>query len=259
MDRLESFSGTRIWAMLKGSRGDDLEQATAKREAALGQLAVAGARRDAAARDLATIRRQLDALGDVDAQLETARQAKEQYLLATQAPDAARLMRLAEERGHLGAQVRELDEAIAAGRAAQAALAAMDSELSTASGWSTYDTFFGGGIIASSIKHSHMDKAAQLSRDADERLATFARELGDVAVASTGASLELSQGTRFLDVWFDNIFTDFSVRGRIKDAQTTATRAHDAVAAQTSECVRRIADVRARLAAIDAERAAALG
>ncbi len=73
------------------------------------------------------------------------------------------------------------------------------------------------------------------------------------------SSLELSQGTRFLDVWFDNIFTDFSVRGRIKDAQAKATRAHDAVAARTSECVRRIAEVRARLAAIDAERAAALG
>ena len=44
-------------------------------------------------------------------------------------------------------------------------------------------------------------------------------------------SLEMGGLTRFLDIWFDNIFTDLSVSSRIKDAKATTADAQRAVAA----------------------------
>lgn len=62
--------------------------------------------------------------------------------------------------------------------------------LSSADGWSTYDTFFGGGMISSVIKHDRMDDASTVLRRADlalgrarERVASARRAVADVGVA----------------------------------------------------------------------------
>ena len=43
----------------------------------------------------------------------------------------------------------------------------------------------------------------------------LARELADVGVRSTVERLQVDGLTRTFDVWFDNIFTDWSVKSRI--------------------------------------------
>ena len=70
VERLESFSPSRIWASLKGSRDTDLDRESTEVERARFAVAEAEAesRRDAARRDCDAAQAQLDALGDVDAQ-----------------------------------------------------------------------------------------------------------------------------------------------------------------------------------------------
>ena len=92
-------------------------------------------------------------------------------------------------------------------------------ELGSADGWSAYDTWFGGGLISSSLKHGRIDEAGRRIEQAQQALADFARELADVQqVSALRADLGITPMTRTFDVWFDNIFSDLSVRRSIKES-----------------------------------------
>jgi len=258
VEKLESFSGARIWAMLKRTRDADLARESAEAEAARGKAAEAKLRYDSARAAHDDLQRRLDATTHVDADLAAAMRAKEEFLISSGSPQAVRLTEIAAERGRLQSEQKELAEAIQAGQRAQTKLDALNHELSTASGWSTYDTFFGGGLISSAIKHDHMDAAADLSRAADRALSDYRRELGDVDMAGVDGSLAMSSGTRFLDVWFDNIFTDLHVRSMIKDAQQKAATIGTQVSLSLTACQRRLRETRTQLEGLDRERASIL-
>lgn len=115
---------------------------------------------------------------------------------------------------------REVAEAVVAGHEAMSGLADALSVLRSADGWSDWDTFAGGGFISSSIKHDRMDRASGLIKRAQAALVAFGRELDDLGLP--GIVLPSTDGlTRGLDIWFDNIFTDLGVRGRIKSSLTS--------------------------------------
>jgi hypothetical protein len=104
--------------------------------------------------------------------------------------------------------------------------------LGSAGNWSTYDTWFGGGTISSYVKHDRLDKAYVAARMADESLAALRRELADAGGAGAVVpSLDIDGLTRFIDVWFDDIFTDISVSSRISDAKESTRSAQHGVAA----------------------------
>ena len=91
VEKLESFSPTRIWAGLRGSRDADLAREQAEQQAAAyavalaeSRLAQARAEHDAAAATLA-------ALGDVAARREGALAAKERLLTVSGGADGAEL------------------------------------------------------------------------------------------------------------------------------------------------------------------------
>lgn len=259
---LESLSGAHIWSVLKGSHGSDIERAAARASATVGLAVTAKARYERAIAQAETARRDLAALGDVDAQLGAVRAAKEKYLTATTSPKAAQLLQLASERGRLTAEAVELNQAIAAGESALAALDLLAGELASASGWSTWDTYFRGGLISTSFKHSHMDAAAALSARVDEALATFGRELADVTTpAGTGvaATLAMSKGTRLIDGWLDNIVTDWSVGRQIGAARGQEATVRAQVVSRVADCRRQRDAVIGRLRAAEAERLSLLG
>jgi hypothetical protein len=61
-----------------------------------------------------------------------------------------------------------------------------------------------------------------------------------------------------VDVWFDNIFADFSVRGRIKDAQANVDWPVRVVFDVSARLRRRGADIQTRLTEIGTERLAVM-
>jgi len=86
------------------------------------------------------------------------------------------------------------------------ALPQVRDKLGSAPGWSTYDTYFGGGPISSLIKHSRLDEAAHAAVCAGRCLAVLQTELADVpGVALTVPQLAVNGLARFVNVWFDNI------------------------------------------------------
>ena len=252
VERLESFSPTRIWAGLTGRRDTDLDREAAERDAARYALAEVQARLATARWDADAFADQVRGLGDVEGRYRSALAAKDAWVRDHDPASGERLATLAEERGGLEAEDHELAEAHAAGCRARDSLLEADRLLGSAGGWSTWDTFGGGGLVTDMMKYGRIDEATAQLRRADEALHAFSRELADVRMAAV-RGVEVGEMTRMFDVWFDNIFSDWAVRDRIRDAAERTGRAIAAVDAALHDISARGRLVQARVAEIAAE------
>lgn len=234
---LESFSPARIWATLRGSRDTDLDRERAEQQAAEYAVARAETLLASATDEVRRAEAELAALGDVDARRRRALAAMDEWLRASGSPRGPELERCASETAAAQAEQGEVREAVEAAAAAAAALAGAQQALGSAGGWATYDTFFGGGMLTDMMKYDRMDASQQALHHADGALRRLARELADVGVRSTVERLQVDGLTRTFDVWFDNIFTDWSVKSRISEAS-----------AHTDQAARLVHDLRVRLA-----------
>jgi len=255
VDKLEGLSLTRVLAALRGAREDALARERAEADAARYQVAQAKARQESVEREQQAAQARLAALSGAPDAYAALLDEKESHLRAADDPRAARLLELAGERGALAAEVREIGEARAAAVAAARALDTVAEHLSSARSWSAYDTFFNGGLLSSVIKHDRMDAAARAAAEADQCLLALRTELADVGgLGATAPQLAIDGLTRFLDIWFDNIFTDFAVRERILQAQDNVAHSRQVVADVSRRLEVRETDDQRRLAANEQER-----
>ncbi|WP_090855059.1 hypothetical protein [Nocardioides lianchengensis] len=211
---LESFSPARIWATLRGERATRLSTEQAEHQAAEYAAARAEAAVSFAREELDAARAALGALGDVEARLAAALDATEQRLRDAGGPLAEELTANGAELGTVRSERTEVGEADDAATAALEQLEQASQMLRRAKDWSTYDTFFGGGMLSSAMKYERVEDAEELLRAADRALKRLSVELADVGLADT-PRLAVEGMTRTFDVWFDNIFTDWSIRDRI--------------------------------------------
>jgi hypothetical protein len=114
------------------------------------------------------------------------------------------------------------------------------------------------GARGTELERERAALAVDLARTVDRALARFRRELGDVRLDAVTGSLDLSAGTRFVDSWFDNIFTDLSVGSRISAARDHAERLRQTVVRAVAECSTQLANVERRDAQLQEERSTIL-
>ncbi len=131
-------------------------------------------------------------------------------------PEGMELAQKEEEvRKKLYSQKKELEEAImAANRVYELAKAALD-QYKSAKSWATYDTFFRGGLISDLVKYDKIDNAAAMVSQLQSAINRMAKELKDVKIAFDSNLNHIDGSTRFFDIAFDNIFTDWSVRDKL--------------------------------------------
>jgi hypothetical protein len=253
VQRLESYSTTRIWAALRGSRDADLDRELAEQQAAEYAVARAESWLRVAREEAQRATGELAALGDVAAQRRRALAAKEAWLTTADPEVGRELSRLADEIARTRATLAEVLEAAVAAERAAVRLDAALRMLGSAGDWATYDTFLGGGMLGDAVKYDRMDKAQRLLHDADQALRHLAVELQDVG-ASAVERLAVDGLTQTFDVWFDNIFSDWSVRSRIADATRKAARTADAVQEIRTRLARQERDLSEREASCVARR-----
>ena len=142
---------------------------------------------------------------------------REQLLQHLTGAEGIRLTELENEREAIVSAITEIREAKgAASRAESTARSALDA-LKSAGNWATYDVIAGDGIISHMAKYNHIDNAERIIYSLSSQLRTLKSELADVSgIAVTGLN-EISSSQRAVDFWFDNIFTDLSVRGKIQN------------------------------------------
>jgi hypothetical protein len=222
VDRLESMSWSRIASAVRGRRSTDLERERAEREAARYQVA--------------------------HAEALTAQE------WSSSDPDLVhRLAVVAERRGALLAEDREAREAHAAGLAARNLLLEARRTLGSAGSWATWDTFGGGGLLTDMVKYDRLDRVAALLREADGALTAFSRELADLDLGGVGG-VQVDGLTRTFDIFFDNVFSDWAVRSRIREAEVRVAQTLVSVEALLQELTLRGLRYADELAGLERER-----
>lgn len=228
VERLEGRSAARVWSALRGSREQDLERERAEAQAAAQAL-------DTQAREVERLReltvslaRRAEALEGADADYQS---ALEGVAGSGGAVDEVHAAAAAAELGRRR-ELREIEQARTAGRSALQGLLAAQQTLSSAGSWSTWDTFGGGGMLSSVMKHERLDEARQRLRVAGEGLTRFTRELDDLRMP--GISLpEFSDVVRGVDIWWDNVGIDLLVADQIRRTR----RAVDEAVARVEEAL----------------------
>lgn len=238
--RLESFSLTRVLTNLRGEHDDLLRREHAERETARLALLAVEERQRTALHDLQQVDDRLAALGDVEAEWHRVVDARERWVAATsEAPrpdpvdeastavipipesmphaDAEALADLIERRGVVEAELRDVDEALAAAHLAASKLAHAASVIGSAQSWSNYGTWFGGGMLASMYDHERLDDAAAVLREVDGVLSVLRRELSDLAGHGV-ADIHIDGWDRTFDAFLDNFFNDLAVDQRVRAA-----------------------------------------
>ena len=259
VERLEGLGLTAVLAAVRGTRTGALDRERAEEVAARYAVQTATVHLQALEARREAVDRRLAQLGDTAARREAATQAHAQAVRTSGHPQAAGLEAVLDELAEATAEASDLAQARDAGLRAATALEAALRELGSADSWSAYDTWFGGGLVSSAIKHERLDGAARRIVQAQDALVDLARELADVeSVTDLRADLGISPTARAFDVWFDNLFSDLSVRSSIKDSLERVEGASASVRETMLRLLVRSAALDERIAELSARRDALL-
>ena len=255
VERLEGFGLTAVLSAVRGTRTGALDRERAEEVTARHAVQTATGHLEAVQARSEAVDRRLVQLGDTEARRETAIEAHAQAVRASGHPNASALEAVLDEVAAVQAEAAELAEAREAGIRAVTALDAARRELGSADSWSAYDTWLGGGMVSSMMKHNRLDDAGTAIATAQDAIVDLARELADVeSVTGLRADLGISPTSRTFDVWFDNIFTDLSVRSSIKNSAEGVRAASEEVREAMARMTVRSALLDERLAELRARR-----
>lgn len=210
--RLEGISLTAMFHRVLGTQEDKLDKE--RQEFLAAKLKHDHCRASVASleREIVSLNTRLQRLGDPESEYNVLLTEKEKLII-----DEAekRLIDLIHQIVDSKAQRKELIEALESGRAALCELDTMISFLKSAKGWGTFD-LVGGGIIATAVKHSKLDKAKQCVHDVQDRLRRFHDEISDVeAGAGSDLVMEIDGFITFADYFFDGLIFDWVVQSKI--------------------------------------------
>lgn len=89
--------------------------------------------------------------------------------------------------------------------------------LSSAKNWGIYD-IVGGGMISSYVKQNKIDEAKTYMERLSYSIGNLNKELGDLNIEFLKTGLNINGLSYTFDIFLDNIFSDLSVQGEIKDS-----------------------------------------
>ncbi|QKS71203.1 hypothetical protein FLK61_31305 [Paenalkalicoccus suaedae] len=158
----------------------------------------------------------LETVRYADAEYRDILKRKEELILNTDSVWSEQLFRATEKEVELHGAMQEVNEAIEAGEDAYYSLRDASASLEKASNWSKVD-MFGGGMVTTYIKHSHIDDSKNATHRAERRLRQFNEELQDVK-NHFNIHVTIGEGLTFADYFFDNIFVDFAVHQKISSS-----------------------------------------
>ncbi|MCR9247068.1 MAG: hypothetical protein NXI31_18710 [bacterium] len=201
------------------------------------------------------LRAELEALAEVDDVYAELLTAKEALLRTRGGRSADQLVQSAESLGELSDELREVEEAAAAGREAVGELDAALEDLGSARSWGTFD-MLGGGVFVTMAKHGGIDRAQSHIERAQVHLRRFVRELEDVDVDGTGLEVDVGDFLRMADYFFDGLLVDWMVQSRIVNSIERAEETRRSVRRIVLRLDQRTLDLESRLATARKERRA---
>ncbi|MGL5152934.1 MAG: hypothetical protein ACRC7N_20445 [Clostridium sp.] len=115
----------------------------------------------------------------------------------------------------------EYGETITSGKDLLSDVSNILKSLGDADAFGTYDAWFGGGFIVSSMKHDYINDAKSAMKGMEKKLSCFlnkSKNLKNITF-NMPREINMSNTTIMFDMCCDNIFTDFSVLGDIRSSK----------------------------------------
>ncbi|WP_042142860.1 hypothetical protein [Paucisalibacillus sp. EB02] len=215
--KLEGLSITNIFSTISGTKYEKLDKE--KREVMAVQLQLEEAEKTISeiSASIMEVRKKLSEINLSELEYQELLKKKEQYIKESNSQYANQLYAISDQEGDVLAYVKELREAVTAGRYAKDALENAEKSLESAESWGTWD-MFGGGMLSTAMKHSSMDDASNYIHIAQTRMREFQKELLDIG-EMIEVDMDVSELLRFADFFFDGFIVDWMVQGRIQDSQ----------------------------------------
>jgi hypothetical protein len=251
--RLEGKSLHSVFYSILGNREKQLEKERQEYLTALLKRDEAAARVRAIESDRSTLINEARAWDGADLEYDALIREKEQLLLSAGDERARRLQELSDRQRSIDSELREVQEAEAAGTPALQALRDVELYLNKAANWGTWD-LFGGGTLATWAKHDNMDDAREALYRAQYALQKFSSELGDLG-RRVEWELDLGGLTTFADYFFDNLITDWVVQQRIHRSLDATREIGERVQQLIYDLSHRRNSLEAQLRAAESERA----
>jgi SepF-like predicted cell division protein (DUF552 family) len=200
-----------------------------------------------------SLRAQLEGMQDVDADYELLLADYERFLQASKQVTAHQFTEYSQQAAYLGAEVKEISEAITAGNDVIADLDQLIRSLVCAESWGIWDTL-GGGLVSTAIKHSSIEDARSSIDNIQAKMSRFIRELADVR-KDVELKIDIGEFESFADFFFDGLIADWIVQSRIVESLERSKKARVVVAqavmeleGQKKSAQRKEADIRERQA-----------
>lgn len=215
-EALELPHWSAIKALLTGRRSERRETAATDVDLAARRLSEAHVRIDRTKSQREGVRMQIDqAYAEQARQIAAAQQARHEQLRAAGDGQASEVDACEARVVAADQQLVELYEATVAVAAASEEVRLAETRLTSAKDWGTYDTFFGGGMISSAIKHDRIDDAKSALDRVSTALERAHAELADVKLSLANPALARTDDWRTFDIWFDNFWSDWATQSRI--------------------------------------------
>lgn len=211
--KLEGLSLTAMFHHFLGGKEDRLNKE--RQEAIAAKLKYDQCVHEVASleRDIADMESKLAALGDPETEYARALERREARL---EGPARADLDRLTESLADANSDIKEIEEAVAAGREVIAGLDEVIAGFKSAGNWGIVD-LVGGGIIITAVKHSKIDRAKAAIHEVQARLGRFRRELADLRTKpDVPLNIEITSFEKFADYLFDGLIFDWIVQSKIR-------------------------------------------
>jgi hypothetical protein len=234
---LESLSLVGLFYAVLGNKEQQLEKE--RQEALRAQLTYDEARRslELLRSDVVNVQNRLEAIGEVETTFEAKLETKLSLLLLSAHPVAIELKNQHTQWQQLQLQQREICEALEAAKQYQEWLLLLISQIQQAKNWGTWD-LMGGGWVAGMAKHNHLESARQTVAGLRHHAFKLKKELADLN-RTLYTDIEVDAFERFVDIFFDNLFSDWMVQQKISKSLESAEKVryelHDLMMKLTEE------------------------
>ncbi len=157
-------------------------------------------------------------IGGLEANLEQLKKQRLQEILSTDDHLRRQLTGIHREMDDIQGELEELKQANSAGDTALRAIGEVIKHLKDAEHWGNWDMMNKQGAYYSQMKHNAIDRAMNAAQQAKHKLTLFDRELIDVNIEQTQLHIKLDGFGRFMDIFFDNLISDWVIQRKIKNA-----------------------------------------
>ena len=216
VEALEKLTLKGIFHSILGNKETQLEQARQEYLQAVLQHNECKTTLETVQFEIRILKQKSELLKELELELASLQKIRENELIKEDSADGIQLRKLLDHIDELHTRSNRLGEIKNSGQVALKKMSMAALALQEAKNWGNWDMMHKRHRNADYYKHSAIDDAKQFAFDAKRALIAFERELGDIGLRLNSQQLDISSLSSFLDVFFDNLITDWIFQQKIK-------------------------------------------